>query len=335
MAFNADLFAFKAMKIIPRLFLLSIACALLSSASAQTVNQSTERGDAPVRLEEVLKQARARRLEYLEAFKNLTADETKVTEVFDGEGRLEKRRQQIASFLVYQSRVDDRRLFEYHVVREVDGKPITDYAERLEKLFKSLADAKSPRGEWERLFRENTRYKLKYERWGVTMFPAGPIEEKAAALYDYEIAGREKLDGREMIVLSYSRKALQQLARAEGGAVLKDHYFGDRGRVWLDPETFQIHRWENEKVARHAKSGRDLVFLRDEVDYVRGSLGVLVPRRIVTEFFDRMSYKPKSGEEPRALLGGRITFTYDSFRRFDVTSREIILPVETNKSPPR
>ena len=95
-----------------------------------------------------MKRARARRLEYLEAFKNVTADETKVTEVFDDEGKLEKQRRLVASFLIYQSLVDERRMFEYHVVREVDGKPTTDHAERVESLFKHLADAKSLESEW-------------------------------------------------------------------------------------------------------------------------------------------------------------------------------------------
>ena len=290
----------------------------------QAQGQSHAQTGATSNLETVLKRARAERVKYTETFKNLTADETKVTEVFDGEGRLKKRRELVASFIVYQSQNDGGKLLEFHVIREVDGKPVRDYVGRTEGLFARIAKADSWEGEWSRIHRENTRHRLKYERWGVTLYVAGQIQEEASPGFNYGIARGESIDGRETIILSYRRKGLD----AGEVAGRHDRHVGDRGRVWLDAETLQIRRWENEKLARHEKSGANFLRLRDEVTYARSDLGILVPRRIVTEFYEHISYDPKRDQTPRAALSGRITFTYDSFKRFDVTSREELNPVK-------
>lgn len=291
--------------------------------SAQAGAQNGAGTVAPLNVERVLKGARRERARYFEAFKNLTADETKVTEVFDEKGTLKKRRALVASFLVYQSQADGEKLLEFHVIREVNGEPVRDYVGRTEELFARLVKASTWEGEWKRIHRENTRYRLRYERWGVTLHMAGQLEEASSSGYYYDAMMGEKIDGRETIILSYRRKALDA-GEVTGG---NDKHIGDRGRLWLDAETFQIRRWENEKLARHEKSRMNYIFMRDEVDYAQSSLGILVPRRIVTEFFDHVKYNSKTKEPPRATIGGRITFTYDSYKRFDVTTREQLDPV--------
>ena len=45
-------------------------------------------------------------MEYVETFKDLTAVETKMTEVFDKKGKLDKQRKVVSDFFVYQMKND-------------------------------------------------------------------------------------------------------------------------------------------------------------------------------------------------------------------------------------
>src|SRR4051794_32329494 len=61
---------------------------------------------------------------YDATFRNLTAEETKVSEEFERDGRMKQRRVTIADLVVYQSQRDSKETTEYRDIRSVDGKPI-------------------------------------------------------------------------------------------------------------------------------------------------------------------------------------------------------------------
>jgi hypothetical protein len=290
-----------------------------SQSFARTNGFSSNQKD---RVEEILKKALNSRREYVEAFRNLTADEIKLTEVFDENGKLKERRSQLASFLVYQSQLNNQTASEYRFIREVDGKSVNDQFERAEKLFSQLAAAKDRESELKKLRQENLRYTLRYYRWDITLHPAAQLEEKRWPEYNYEIIETGKLGDREVVVLGCRRKSFYSVQAKGLLSAFKDPYVGDQGRLWLDAKTFQIYRWENESIVRHAETGTMLVYMRDEVDYAQSELGIPVPKRIVVSFYDKLRYKPRDTEVPRALLGGRITYTYGTFKRFEVTSKE-------------
>ena len=64
--------------------------------------------------------------------------------------------------------------------------------------------------------------------------------------------------------------------------------------------------------------------VHDEVTYGPSAFGVFTPTRIVSSFFDRTGNKKAPGE---LRLVARITFTYDAFKRFEVTTdTDIQLP---------
>ena len=64
-------------------------------------------------LDTVLQQAEAQRQAYVATFRNVTATETRVTELFDEQGRVDKQRTLVSNLLVYQSRFDPTVLSEY------------------------------------------------------------------------------------------------------------------------------------------------------------------------------------------------------------------------------
>lgn len=61
---------------------------------------------APAGLDTVLQQAEGQRAACVAAFRNVTATETRVTELFDEQGRVNEQRTLVSNFLVYQSRFD-------------------------------------------------------------------------------------------------------------------------------------------------------------------------------------------------------------------------------------
>jgi hypothetical protein len=74
-------------------------------------------------LDAIVRQADARRKEYVETFKSLTATETRISERFDKNGVLEKQRKVVSDFLVYRSELRTDEVGEYRIAHEVDAGP--------------------------------------------------------------------------------------------------------------------------------------------------------------------------------------------------------------------
>ena len=100
-------------------------------------------------LDTVLQQAEAQREAYVATFRNVTATETRVTELFDEQGRVDKQRTLVSNLLVYQSRFDPTVSSEYRIPLTVDGKPTGKPEQAAMKLFGRLARARSTAEELE------------------------------------------------------------------------------------------------------------------------------------------------------------------------------------------
>ena len=279
----------------------------------------------PAELNEFIRQAGLRVSEYRARFKDLTADEEQAVEEYDGEGRIKKRRQITSELVIYQSQLDTSVTAEYRNVRVVDGKAVAKREERLVNLFQRLAKADSVKKELDRINRENQRYDLRYSSHGLTLYQGLPLEEKTRAYFQFTPAGREQINGRDVLVLQY-----QQAAQIPGftfdlslPSVLKGAEPLFRGRLWLDAETAQLWREERELTLRHPSLVRPLVFMRFEFDYAASNFGVLTPRRIVFSTYTRGQMG--ADKHPELLLGGKVVFEYGGFRRFDVTSPDASL----------
>ena len=148
----------------------------------------------------------------------------------------------------------------------------------------------------------------------------GGVFKLHRAAFQVETVGREKIDGRDIVVLDY-----RQTAPVAGFVLPVPKELGNpprlhRGRLWLDAETGQLWRDIWELVVPHPAPAEPLVMLRQERTYGPSRFGIPVPQRIVFEWFMRFSH-PKNGR-PSFLLSERTTFTYDAFNRFDVTTDE-------------
>jgi hypothetical protein len=210
-------------------------------------------------------------------------------------------------------------------VRVVDGVAVAKREERLVNLFKRLAKADSVKKELDRISRESQRYNHRYSMHGLTLNQGLLLGENVRAAFQFTNADRERVNGRDVIILQY-----QQVAQSPHIALkfslpsaLKGAEPLYRGRLWLDAETAQIWREEQEVTLRHSSLSHPLIIMRFEFEYVGSSFGILTPKRIVWSIYDRG--QTGANKLPEVLLGGKVTFEYSSFRRFDVNSPDATL----------
>jgi hypothetical protein len=278
---------------------------------------------APDDLEAILERADARRQEYVKAFKDLIAIETRLIEIIDRNGRVEKQRVVVSDFLVYPSSLKDDLVSEYRIAREVDGRPVRTSAEDAIKQFQRLASSKTLAQESERLKEANLKYALRYFTWGATLHPLRMLDWRRRLGMDFVIAGREGVAGRDAIVLDYRLKESREI-RAQG---IYRHFdsprSGTRGRAWIDASDGRLLRWENETTVADRDILTPVAVLRYETEYEPSPFGVWTPKRVVASFVDKVREKNAS---PTVRLAGRLTFTYADFKRFSVSTTTDIKP---------
>jgi hypothetical protein len=279
----------------------------------------------PAEVQELIRRASLRVSEYKAKFKDLTADEEQKAEEYDGEGKLKKRRLIVSELVIYQSQLDTSQTAEYRYVREVDGVAVAKREERLVNLFNRLAKADSVKKELDRISRESQRYNHRYSTHGLTLNQGELLGERVRSSLQFTDAGRELVNGREVIVLQYQQVAQSPEAsfKLSLPSALKGAEPLFRGRLWLDAETAQIWREERDVTLRHSSWNPPLLLWRFEFEYVGSSFGILTPQRIVWSIYDRG--RTRADKLPELLLGGKVTFEYSSFRHFNVSSPDATL----------
>ena len=261
--------------------------------------------------------------EYMKTFRSLTAEETKVIEVFKPTGEIEKRREIVSDLLVYQSqssRDGKPAVTEYRDVHLVNGKAVKNRSERALTLLTKAATSDSLDKELEAIDRETRSYEFRRHLRGFTIVQrAVPTPTDR---FDVEVAGREQIAGRNVIVVVW-RQTKVDLARRSNLPVPKELQNIPelpRGRLWLDAETYQLRRSVWELVV--ATTSEVYVLTHAEHEYGPSRFGILVPERIVFEW--RQPFARLKNGQPAFGMSERTTFTYGVFRRFDVATEETL-----------
>jgi hypothetical protein len=275
-------------------------------------------------LNELLARAAARTLEYKDAFRNLTAEETQFVEVFDASGQLERRRQFISDLIVYESQLDAAIATEYRNVRMVDGRVVSRRNERALNLFEQLNNARTIREELRRIERESSRYDIDFRVRDLTINQGFAHLENLRPSFRFEIAGSEQIEGRDHIIVSYQQIAPNPNISSRLVSGLPAEFQPPnplyRGRLWLDRETAQIRRAVQELTINPPTADQPIVVIRSQYFYTESEHGILVPRRIMFEFLNRIRRRPDRTNE--FAIGGRITLEYGTFTRFRVAAQE-------------
>jgi hypothetical protein len=286
----------------------------------------------PAGLDTVLHRAEGQRAAYVATFRNVTATETRVTEMFDHRGRPEKQRTLVSNFFVYQSRFDPTVLSEYRIPLTVDGKPTGKPEQEAIKLFDRLARARSTAEELQVLNEQNVSHRLGFVVWGWTLQPFNAVRPDWRGRFEFSRQGTEPLDGREVTTLDYREKTPRRVEPRGWLSQFAEPQMLERGRAWIDTPDHRLRRWVAEWLVADRTLPGPAVVLRSDSEYAESAFGILVPRRVVSEYYRKSP--PRNG--PQSLrLAVRLTTTYADFKRFDVsTVSEIRLPAGKDQSPP-
>jgi hypothetical protein len=308
-----------------RLLTLTVLLALVPpqvGASRQTIDGAAAPG--PADLDRMLARFFDNADEYERAFRNLTAEETKVIEVFKKSGGIDKRRQIVSDLIVYYSARDPRDVaIEYRDVRSVDGKAVERRGPRALQLLTKAAAAKNVQKELEAIARETHRYEFNNHIMGLTIYQGMALKGHRDS-FAVEWAGRDRIAGRDVVVIDYRQTGP---VPRHGWNLSLPREFGKpepvhRGRLLLDAETFQLRRQVWEVLAPHPAAPGPIPIIRQEAVYAQSRFGILVPERIALDLLFHFSH-PKN-TPPSMALSERMTFTYGVFRRFDVATEEQI-----------
>ena len=150
---------------------------------------------APSGLDTVLQRAEVQRAAYVATFRNVTATETRVTELFDEQGRVDTQRTLVSNLLVYQSRFDPTVLSEYRIPLTVDGKPTRKLEQAAIKLFGRLARACSTAEELEVLKEQNMSHGLGVVVSGMALHPLASSARIFATVSSSRCTGRRRWTG--------------------------------------------------------------------------------------------------------------------------------------------
>jgi hypothetical protein len=198
---------------------------------------------------------------YQKTFLNLATEETRLVEIFDQSGRLDKRREIVSDLVVYEPSRDSSKTTEYRDVSSVDGKPIKRSGKRALDLLRQASQSNSIKKELEIIDRESGRYDLNYKLIGATTQGALVLQKREN--FRVVWAGRDRVGGHDVVVLDY-----QQLAPSQEGynpEFLKIFGFStmfSRGRLWIDAATSQLRQERMELTGIHPALREPVAFLR-------------------------------------------------------------------------
>ena len=301
--------------------LYSLAVFLLTNTNISFAQQPPKPPADQVELNGLINRAAIRVKEYETGFKDLTAEEEQSVEMYDAKGKIEKQRRISSDLFIYQSQLDPSAMVEYRDVKAVDGKPVKKREARLVNLVTKSAKAESLKKELDRIQRESQRYDLGNSFYGMTLNQGLPLEDKTRASFQFTLAGREQINGRDVIMVDYHQVSpIPDFKSDLSGfpAPLRTGEVVFRGRLWLDAETAQIRREVRDLTLRLPSLSNLLLLYRFDLNYADSRFGFLTPKQIAITLNTRGRFG--ADKKPETMLGARITFDYAAFIRFAVDS---------------
>lgn len=279
-------------------------------------------------IEEIVNNASQQATNYSESFKNLLAEEVKVFETFDKNGKSKIKRTVGSTFIVYGLQNADGQIVEFRNVTTVDGKPVGGTDNRAQSFFEKITAAVDSARERQQLADESLRFDPDIRIIGVTLFQAVPLMPKVRLALEITRLPDEMLGGKKVVVLGYqqikqTREIEINTKNSEGSGDAAMNFYLDlkldppgterlRGTFWIDADTFQTRREIREITAQPANFIAPVVLSRTEFTYTDSLFDILTPSSIVYTDYDLDKKKMVS------FADLRVTFTYSKFSRADV-----------------
>lgn len=312
------------LKILVWSFTLLIAGNFSIFAQAAPPNES-------VSLEDILLRADTEAKNYAEVFKDLSTEETKTFEFYDKNGKSKDRRTVKSLFIIYQSTKDANQIAEYRNVSEVDGRRIADGDRRAEQFFSEIVRAESAKRELDKLNAESLRFDKGVLISGLTRSKAIVLAENLRPFFEFKIAREDEIDGRRFYVVEYTQTRKTPFVRVNSGEADNDNTNFDfdveisgalkelnerlRGRLWIDKETFQTRREQQELTIQPPEAKSPAPVQQTDFEYQPSEFGILTPKQI--SYLQYRAKIAKSGEVS-AAKNVRVLFEYGKFSKPDV-----------------
>ena len=307
-------------RVVPPPFLPGTTAASTSPASNRANASNADAAQIAVE-QEFLNRASREVQHYIEAFADLTADETRIMQSFDDHGLAAEKRSIQSALVVYRLRKDPRDVVEYREVISIDGHEVKGHAARAAKLWREVAEAHSPQEEVRRITSDSERYDVGLAETGFTLFEGLPLRSRCTGAFLFREVRKEMASGRSVRVFAYRQvRPCQAVAyRFALPAQFADSPLLQAGEMALDAATGQIVREERSVYA--GDPGKKAPRVAHMIlSYDASPFGILVPKTIVMEtFLPREGVNGMSmGFQPYA----RMVQTYGPFSRFEVSTGE-------------
>ena len=279
-------------------------------------------------LRRILAGAAAKRLEYINEFKNLLSQETKSFEIYDKKGDIKKRRSLVSTFIVYPLTRKEGSVEEFRNIISVDNKPVSNADKRAQEFFEDVAKAESSEKEIEKIEKEASRYDEEVTITGLTLYQAPAIADNLRPYFDFKLNGIETLDGKQVYVIAYTQikdspyVSIDGKRNAENGklSLIYDLAVDDAraykprlsGKLWIDAATLQIRKETRNLTIKSDEMAAAVSSIDTTLEYQDSSFQVLTPKRLV---FIQYNIDKKS-QGPRKEVA--VTFDYTNFTKPDV-----------------
>ncbi len=148
-------------------------------------------------------------------FRDLTATEPRLTEMFERDGKPDGKQVTEADLIVYQSRFDERVIYECRLFTSIDGKPVNVSEKALRNFFAKAARAKSPEQERELFWDKNKEHAYHFYFFHRTLDAVWMAQPEWTEKLRFSLAGREQLQGRETVIVAFRQKEATPLEARE------------------------------------------------------------------------------------------------------------------------
>ena len=302
--------------------IIAVAGLYLAFSIGALAQQKTESAFTPAQLEELLDRLGAHTETYKETFKDLTAQERRTFELLAPDGTVLKQNRLVADLIVYLSQRNANRATEFRNIREVDGQRVEKQDVRLEKLFERLKKDDSADKELGRIIKESTRYDFGYRLSGYLFYKAMATWKILRPLFEYEVAGRERVGERELLEIKFKQKQFSKDMFGLDGIFDPALFTGPmmRGAYWVDPDTAQIWREHHELFFRNNQSAETYKVVEVDFDFASSKFEVFLPRRVMLQHFKLL--KPKKGEPLRMYRSAKVVSDLSDFQRFNTEGKQ-------------
>ena len=292
-------------------------------AKAEKVMSAAEKEVHVKLLQQIISQATKQCNTYNQVFRDLSSEETRTSELMDGD-KIKQKKVVATELVVYQSRLSQQIAYEFRNAKVVNNKELKVDEKHLEKLFKKLTAAKETRQELEILNNEGFQHDLEIggHFYGLTLFQWREVMDWALPDVGYELIGREKIDGKDVIAVYFEQlrtnKNLEWNLPKNAG--LSKHAQKTVGFLYLDASNFQIRRAIRELHLLAPGEKQHFRVWKQTMNYKPSNYGIMVPSEFVAEYFYHFA-REKDGSISTQRTG-RLTSSFGEFKQFNVTSEE-------------